>query len=123
MTISNDRLKILRDERGIKQKELAQLLSITERTYRHYEAGEIDPPTSKTALLANFFDVSVDYLLGRTDDRDTTLVNDDEFFKGLPIRKVHDMKIEVTDEEEIELKAHLEYLRWKEQMKKKGHNL
>jgi transcriptional regulator with XRE-family HTH domain len=69
MTISSERLKALRLEKGTKQKELAALLSIQERTYRQYEAGEVDPPTSKTILLADFFQVSLDFITSRSDDR------------------------------------------------------
>jgi len=42
-------------------------LSITYRTYQKYETGEIDPPTSKTLALADYFNVSIDYLVGRSD--------------------------------------------------------
>ena len=62
------RLKELRKERKIMSKSMAELLNITPRNYRRYEKGEIDPPTSKTMFLADYFDVSVDYLLGRTDN-------------------------------------------------------
>ncbi len=62
------RLKALRLERKIMAKTLAQLLAITPRNYQRYEKGEIDPPTSKTLSLADYFDVSLDYLVGRTDN-------------------------------------------------------
>jgi len=68
MTISTDRLKELRKIKGVYQKDVAKLLCIKEKTYRCYEGGKIDPPTSKTVLLADYFDVSVDYLVGRTDN-------------------------------------------------------
>ena len=63
-----ERLKELRTAKGNTQKDMAELLEMkTERTYRKYEAGTIDPPTSKTEFLADFFEVSIDYLLGRSD--------------------------------------------------------
>ena len=68
MIISADRLKELRKAKGIYQKDIAKLLDIQERSYRYYEAGTIDPPTSKTIILADYFDVSVDYLVGRSDN-------------------------------------------------------
>jgi transcriptional regulator with XRE-family HTH domain len=37
------------------------------RNYQRYEKGEVDPPSSKLVVLANYFGVSTDYLLGRTD--------------------------------------------------------
>lgn len=65
----HERLKQLRISNSVTQKQMAELLSLkSDRTYRQYEAGEIDPPTSKTILLANYFNVSTDYLLGLSDD-------------------------------------------------------
>lgn len=66
--ISTERLKELRKVKGSTQKEMAELLSLkSDRTYRQYEAGEVDPPTSKSVILADYFNVSLDYLIGRTD--------------------------------------------------------
>ena len=77
MTSFADRLKELRREKGVTQKQMAELLCLkNDRTYRQYEAGNIDPPTSKTEILADYFGVSVDYLLGRTNysqDADGTI--------------------------------------------------
>ena len=68
MAFSHNRLKGLRKNKNSTQKQVAELLGLNERTYRQYEAGEIDPPSSKTSKLADYFDVSADYLLGRSDD-------------------------------------------------------
>jgi transcriptional regulator with XRE-family HTH domain len=68
MIISADRLKTLRKAKGVYQKDVAEMLGVLERQYRIYEAGNVDPPTSKTIMLADYFDVSVDYLVGRSDD-------------------------------------------------------
>ena len=62
------RLKELRENAGIMAKDIASALGISYRNYQRYEKGEIDPPTSKTVFLADYFDVSTDYLLGRTDN-------------------------------------------------------
>lgn len=57
------KLKSLRDERGIKQSEIAAYLGISPQSYSAYENGrELD--YEKLVLLATFFDVSADYLLG-----------------------------------------------------------
>ena len=68
ISLSVERLKQLRKEKKALQRHLAELLCVTERQYRAYEAGEVDPPTSKTIALADFFDVGLDYLCGRSDD-------------------------------------------------------
>ena len=58
------RLKELREERGLTQKEVATALKIHSVTYLHYEKGQREPPLSLLADMARFFDESVDYLLG-----------------------------------------------------------
>lgn len=62
-----ERLRELRKVKGATQKQMGELLCLVERTYRAYEAGEVDPPSSKAIKLADYFGVSVDYLLGRAD--------------------------------------------------------
>lgn len=71
MLIFGDRLKKLRTTKNVMAKTIAELLNITYRTYQKYETCEIDPPTSKTIILANYFDVSLDYLVGRSDNPDS----------------------------------------------------
>ncbi len=62
------RLKQIRQENRVMAKTVAGMLSITYRTYQKYETGEIDIPGSKLIALADYFDVSLDYLVGRSDD-------------------------------------------------------
>jgi len=62
-----ERLKELRAERQVTQLMLAQALGMTDRTFRKYEARSIDPTLSVLIALADYFDVSLDYLVGRSD--------------------------------------------------------
>ena len=62
------RLKELREEKGLTQKEVAQEFNINAVTYLHYEKTQREPSLSLLADMAKFFDVSVDYLLGLTDE-------------------------------------------------------
>lgn len=68
MCLFSKRLRDLRQNKKVFQKEIAALLDISDRQYRDYEAGKVDPPTSKAIALADYFDVSLDYLVGRTDN-------------------------------------------------------
>lgn len=68
MSLFAERLRMLRQNKKVFQKEIATLLNISDRQYRDYEAGKVDPPTSKTIILADYFDVSLDYLVGRSDN-------------------------------------------------------
>ena len=66
-----ERLKLLRIEAHKTQKEMADLLRIDRTTYVKYESGSNEPPFSSLHKLAEYFDVSIDYLLGRTEIRNT----------------------------------------------------
>ena len=70
MSSFSKRIKELRKERKLKQQELADEFSIKLRTYQGYEYGESYPEVAKLIAIADFFDVSVDYLLGRSDVRE-----------------------------------------------------
>ena len=65
-----DRLKALREEKGLKQKEMANLLGCTVSHYQKIEYGKVNIPTTTLAFLADYFQVSTDYLLGRTEPVD-----------------------------------------------------
>ena len=62
------RLKELRIAKGMTLRAMAEMLGMVQRNYQKYETGEIDPPLSKAIALADYFDVSLDYLVGRSDD-------------------------------------------------------
>lgn len=59
------RLKELRESRGLSTKELAAVCGVGVRNYRKYESGDASPTLAGFVTLADFFDVSADYLLGR----------------------------------------------------------
>lgn len=61
------RLKELREEKGLTQKQLAEKLGINSVTYLHYEKEQREPPLAMLADISRFYGVSVDYLLGLTD--------------------------------------------------------
>jgi transcriptional regulator with XRE-family HTH domain len=58
----------LREDRDLKQREMAELLSCSQRIYSNYERGDVDIPTQILVKLADFHNVSTDYILGRTDN-------------------------------------------------------
>ena len=65
----SQRLKLLRKERSLKQREMADICGIGLRGYQGYEYAECYPDVPGLIALADFFDVSLDYLVGRSDDR------------------------------------------------------
>jgi transcriptional regulator with XRE-family HTH domain len=64
----SERLQECRRSLSLTQQYVAIFLGITERSFQRYEAGEREPNISGLIRLANLFDVSLDYLCGRTDD-------------------------------------------------------
>ncbi len=62
------RIRDLREDQDLTQQEMGQLLSCSQRVYSNYERGDIDIPTATLIKIADFYKVSVDYLLNRTDN-------------------------------------------------------
>ena len=65
------RIRDLREDKDLTQKEMGVILSCSQRVYSNYERGDIDIPTSVLIKLADFHNVSVDYLLDRTNNPKT----------------------------------------------------
>lgn len=86
-----NRLKQLRLERGLLQSDIAKVIKKSERIVGFYETGERDMNTETLSILADFFNVSIDYLLGKTDIRN--LENEFKF--------AYHKEIEGLTEEEI----------------------
>ena len=63
------RIRELREDRDMTQKQVAQVLGMSQTGYSKYETGENDIPTQILIKLADFYETSTDYLLGRTDER------------------------------------------------------
>jgi transcriptional regulator with XRE-family HTH domain len=60
------RIRDLREDHDLKQEDLAKMLSCTQACYSNYENGKRDIPSEAWTSLADFYGVSVDYLMGRT---------------------------------------------------------
>ena len=62
-----DRIRAMREDRDLRQQDIADMLHCSQVAYSRYELGKRDVPTEVLVQLARFYDVSVDYLLGLTD--------------------------------------------------------
>ena len=62
------RIRDLREDRDLTQKYLSTVLSCSQQVYSNYELGQRDIPTDILIRLSNFYSVSVDYILGITDN-------------------------------------------------------
>lgn len=62
------RIRDLREDSDLTQTDMGKVLSCSQRVYSNYERGDIDIPTATLIKIADFHNVSVDFLLGRTDN-------------------------------------------------------
>ena len=63
------RIRDLREDADLTQREVGEAINVPQRTYAYYESGERMIPPQVLCALADFYKVSVDYILGRTDQR------------------------------------------------------
>ncbi len=64
------RLKDLREDMDMQQSDVAKLLNTTQPQYSRYETGERELPLRHLVTLADYYNVSADYILGRTNDKE-----------------------------------------------------
>ena len=62
-------LRNLREDHDLTQKQVGEILHISQRSYAHYEAGTREIPLDILVRLADYYDVSLDYIVGRTDSK------------------------------------------------------
>ena len=106
----SERLKFLRQEKELRQHELAPVLNVSREVLSNYEQGRREPDYDTLFTLASYFDVSIDYLLGFTDVR-KHLLNDKSTLKFTAL--INDItllsKSSVTD-----LEKYVAYLRYRD---------
>ncbi len=107
------RLRKLRNEKGLRQKDVANIINITTSAYGFYEQGKRDPDTEIIQKLADFFDVSIDYLLCRTDIREPVSKYIDKNNINVEAQKLYTHCTELPPEAHEELESYLDYLKHK----------
>ena len=95
-----ERLRQLRKEAGFKQDELAAGLNFSRATISYYETGTRIPDIQKISIIADFFNVSVDYILGRTNIKKFVDTNNEvldflEMFKSLNKTKQNELLLNI----------------------------
>jgi len=68
MITFKERLKELRLEKELSQKQLGEIVNMSKMAISHWEHGNSEPSILQLIILADYFQVSVDYLIGKTDD-------------------------------------------------------
>ncbi len=71
-----ERLRDLRDEHELTQVKVAKLLGVSQAAYQRYESGDRAVPDEVKIFLAQYYNVTIDYLLGKTNDRASAIISD-----------------------------------------------
>ena len=101
-----NRLKLLREEKGLIQKDIAKLLNVSIPAINQYESGKRDMSTETVIKLAEYFNVSTDYLLGKSDIRNP------EELKNVKFANAGGLDVEGLDEDDLlELQRQVEYMK------------
>jgi transcriptional regulator with XRE-family HTH domain len=64
-----ERIRNLREDKDLSQEDIAKILNISQTTYSRYESGKLDIPSTALIQLSRFYETSIDYLLGITDEK------------------------------------------------------
>ena len=114
MHLFTQRLKHIRETKRLTQKEVAERLGIDYKKYNHYETGRNEPDLAMTVAIATFFNIPLDYLLGRTDDptppqtqKEKTPSEQEEVLRDLD---------GITPEMALEVRQYIGYLKHKNEV-------
>ncbi len=105
--IFNERLKQLRTEKNVSQRVIAEYLGVTKQAYSLYELGKRDPDNDALYALSEYFEVSLDYLLCKSDIKKSPTDNGEEMAKVA----LFGGSEEVTDEMWNEVKNYVEFIK------------
>ena len=117
--IFSARLRHERERLGLMQKEMAQKLDIPPNTYNGYETGKRSPNLEVAKHISDTLDISVDYLLGRTNERNLKKEKTklDESIKTIAAHRVNPYE-DISEEGINKINEYIEMIRMMEQNKK-----
>lgn len=109
----NIRLKELRNEKGVLQKDIAKFLKISTTAYGYYEQGKRSPDPETINKLSDYFNVSVDYLLGKSDIKESAedILKDKN--NTIALHNANGIDEELPDEAKKEIQIFIEYVKQK----------
>ena len=106
-----NRMKLLREQHNLSQTDLAKILNISRQSYNFYENEKRDPDTTMLIRIADFFNVSLDYLLGRTNNPSPLTQEKTPSYQEEVIQELED----ITPEMASEVRQFISYLKHKEE--------
>lgn len=98
-----DMIAELRQDHGLRQKDLAQVLHLAESSISNFETGQRLPKSDSICRICDFFNVSADYLLGRAETNLSPDVMAQEYIKGESVEKLLDKLLILDNERRIVL--------------------
>lgn len=108
-----DRIRKLRQNQGLTQQELSEKLNISQATLSNWERGIYDVDNKGLLTLANFFDVSIDYLLERDSTAGSKTCGAGRNYLVIKGRSGQQTQMELSDGEVKELNEFLAFLRYR----------
>ena len=113
-----NRLKTLRNSLNITQKELASFLGINQNTYSYWENGKVKIDSDSLSKLSNYFGVSVDYILGISDEKkeDSVKTPSSENKVSPSLQTLYKVASELSEEQ---IQDVLDYIQFKKYQQKK----
>lgn len=110
----NNRLKSLRNEKGALQKDVAEYLKISTSAYGFYEQGKRIPDIETLNKLSDYYNVSIDYLLGKSNIKESAeTILDSEKSITLALHNNDGIDEELPDEARKEIEDFIEYVKHK----------
>ena len=114
MKIYSERIKQLRKERGLSQDQLAKILGVSRSTVGMYETGKREPDFESCEAIADFFNVDMDYLLGKTLTANQALEHKEKSTpqteRDVLKQKIIELLAQLNEEELKEAARYLAYL-------------
>lgn len=104
------KLKDVRLKFNIRQKDVCDALNIPQNTYSQYENNKREPDNETLSRIADYFHVSTDYLLGRTDETTKPPPSLDKQHEGIDFAFYNEIK-DLTDEEEEQILGFIRFIK------------
>ena len=103
MSIFGDRLRFLREEKGLMGKELAKVMNVEPATITNWEKGNRSPKEDIIVKIADYFNCSTDFLLGRTNNRDAVIYTSEYNSEPIEIEIHKDYPVKLSKDDIINL--------------------
>ncbi len=103
-SVTGERMKELRREKGLKQKDVAEALGVSPKAFTHYETGRRKPNYELLAKVAGFYGVTADYLLGMSNMKRGRLATEEELIRFLPeetVRRINEERMRILVDDDV----------------------